>query len=199
MTASTARSGATTDGAGLDLRRAPLDTIRPPALRGTDRDLWADEDALWERLTGSWAGLDNGEWHAPGEAPSDAGGPPWSLAEHVGHIADWQELAAVYTARAIDTGEWPSDRDYDDGNFDTFNESRREPWASLPGDEIVARLTAARTRLLALAHDLTAETIREDEPWDWVYSALHGHYLDHLAVIEPWVAELRRRHTEPAT
>ena len=29
----------------------------------------------------------------PGAAPSDAGGPDWSLAEHVGHIADWQELA----------------------------------------------------------------------------------------------------------
>jgi hypothetical protein len=26
-----------------------------------------------------------------------------------------------------------------------------------------------------------------------VYSALHGHYLDHLAVIEPWTAELRQR------
>jgi hypothetical protein len=24
------------------------------------------------------------------------------------------------------------------------------------------------------------------------YAALHGHYLDHLAVIEPWTAELRR-------
>jgi hypothetical protein len=195
MTAPIAGSGEATDG-DLDLRRAPLDTIRSRALRAPDRDLWADEAALWERLTGSWAGLDDGEWHLPGETPSDAGGPPWSLAEHVGHVADWQELAAVYTARAIDSGEWPSDRDYDDGDFDTFNERRREPWASLPRDGIIARLTAARAGLLSLAHQLTAPTIREDEPWDWVYSALHGHYLDHLAVIEPWAAELRRRRTE---
>jgi hypothetical protein len=194
MTSPTAGRGAASDEARLDLREAPLDAIRSRALRAPDRDIWADEVALWERLTKTWAGLDDGEWHLPGEAPSDAGGPPWSLAEHVGHIADWQELAVVYTARAIDTGEWPSDRDYDDGNFDTWNESRREPWASLPRDEIVARLTAARTRLLALAHDLTPATIREDEPWEWVYPALHGHYLDHLAVIEPWAAELRRRH-----
>ena len=99
----------------------------------------------------------------------------------VGRPGRWRSTSAtsrtgrswrsVYTARAIDTGEWPSDRDYDDGNFDTYNERRREPWASLPRDEIVARLTAARTRLLALAHDLTAETIREDEPWEL---GLHG-------------------------
>jgi hypothetical protein len=197
MTAPTAGSRVTTDGVGMDLRRVLLDTIRSRALRGPDRDLWADAAALWERLTESRTGLENGEWHASGEAPSDAGGPPWSLAEHVGHIADWQELAVVYTARAIDIGEWPSDRDYDDGNFDTYNEGRREPWASSPSDEIIARLTAARTRLLALAHDLTPATIREDEPWDWIYPALHGHYLDHLAVIEPWVAELRRRQTAP--
>lgn len=129
----------------------------------------------------------------PGAAPSDAGGPPWSLAEHVGHIADWQELAATYTTRAIETGKWPTDRDYDDGDFDTYNERRREPWASLPRDAILDRLVAARPRLLALAHRLSAGTIREDEPWGWVYMTLHGHYLDHLAVIEPGTDELRRR------
>ena len=168
------------------------------ALRAPDRDLWADEAALWDRLTGPGQGSTTRRGTCPGEAPSDAGGPPWSLAEHVGHIADWQELAAVYTARAIDTGEWPSDRDYDDGNFDTWNESRRDRGRPSPRNEIVARLTAARTRLLALARELTPATIREDQPWEWVYTALHGHYLDHLAVIEPWTAELRRRRADPA-
>ena len=43
--------------------------------------------------SGTWAGLDDAAWHLPGAAPSDAGGPAWSLAEHVGHIADWLELA----------------------------------------------------------------------------------------------------------
>ena len=171
----------------------PLAAIRSRRpQRNPTRDLWADEAALWDRLIASWAGLDDAAWHVPGAAPSDAGGPDWSLAEHVGHIADWQELAQAYTARALETGEWPTDDDYDGGDFDTFNERRREPWASLPRDAILARLEAARPRLLELAHALSAETIRADAGWGWVYMALHGHYLDHLAVIEPWTDELRR-------
>lgn len=183
-------------GTASDLREVPLAAIRSRDLRGPDRDLWADEAALWERMTASWAGLDAAAWQVAGAARSDAGGPDWSLAEHVGHIADWQELALVYTARAIETGEWPSDRDYDDGDFDTFNERRREPWASLPRDAILARLEGARSRLLELAHALSAEQIRTDPAWDWVYAALHGHYLDHLAVIEPWTDALRERRPE---
>ena len=121
----------------VDLGTAPLTSIRSRALRGAERDLWADEEALWDRMQVTWSGLDDEAWHVPGTAPSDAGGPPWSLAEHVGHIADWQELATEYTRRAIETGVWPSDSEYDDGNFDTFNESRREPWASMPRDAIL--------------------------------------------------------------
>jgi hypothetical protein len=179
-----------------DLRDARLSDIRSRDLRAPERDLWADEAAISSRLTRTWAGLDDAAWHLPGTAPSDAGGPPWSLAEHVGHIADWQELAQVYTARALETGVWPSDMDYDEGDFDTYNERRREPWASMPRDAILARLAAARPRLLDLAHRLTPAAIREDEPWGWVYLTLHGHYLDHLAVIEPWTDELRRRQVD---
>ena len=102
-----------------------------------ERDFWADEAAAWDRLHDTWAGLDQAAWHLPGAAASDAGGPPWSLAEQVGHIADWQELAIEYTARAISTRRWPSGTDYDDGDFDTYNERRRQPWASLPRDTIL--------------------------------------------------------------
>ena len=182
--------------AAVDLRHAPLADVRAVDLRAPDRDLWADETALWDRLTVAWAGLDDAAWHLSGAAPSDAGGADWSLAEHVGHIADWQELAEVYTARAIETGEWPSDSDYDDGDFDTYNERRREPWASLPRDSILRRLDAARPRLLELAHRLTPDSIRAPGPWGWVYNTLHGHYLDHLAVIGPWTAELRVRQID---
>jgi hypothetical protein len=188
-------AGARTDttAAAADLRGATLAEIRAVDLRAPERDLWADEAALFERLATTWAGLDDAAWHLPGAAPSDAGGPDWSLAEHVGHIADWQELAIEYTTRAIGTGEWPHDSDYDGGNFDTYNERRREPWASLPRDAILTRLAAARPRLLELAHGLTAETVRVDPAWEWLYFTLHGHYLDHLAVIEPWTDGLRRR------
>lgn len=177
----------------IDLGQAPLTAIRSRDLRAPGRDMWADEAALWDRLTRAWAGLDDAAWHLPGAAPSDAGGPDWSLAEHVGHIADWQELAIDYTTRALETGVWPSDSDYDDGDFDTYNERRREPWASMPRDAIVARLMDARQALLHVAHRVTADGIREEPAWSWVYPALHGHYLDHLPVIEPWTDELRRR------
>ena len=102
------------------------------------RDLWADEAAIWDRLVSSWAGLDEAAWHLPGAAPSDAGGPDWSLAEHVGHIADWQELAIDYVGIAIQTGRWPSDDDYDGGDFDRYNERRRAPWTTMSAATIVA-------------------------------------------------------------
>jgi hypothetical protein len=179
-----------------DLRRAPLADVRAVDLRAADRDLWADERVLWGRLIDTWVGLDDAAWHLAGAAPSDAGGPDWSLAEHVGHIADWQELAQDYTRTAIETGIWPSDSDYDDGDFDRYNERRREPWASMPRDDILGRLETARPRLLELARQLSPETIRSSGPWGWVYNTLHGHYLDHLAVIEPWTAELRLRQVD---
>ena len=63
-------------------------------------------------------------------------------------------------------------------------------------DAILARLSAARPRLLALAQRLTAGELRADAPWGWIHMTLGGHYLDHLAVIEPWADALRRRQTD---
>jgi hypothetical protein len=180
----------------VDLRRAPLADVRAVDLREPTRDLWVDEIALWDRFIGSWAGLDDAAWHLPGAAPSDAGGPDWSLAEHVGHVADWQELAIDYVATATATGRWPSDDDYDGGDFDRYNERRRAPWTTMPARRIEARLVAARPRLLAAVQRLPSTTIRSDAAWGWVYSTLHGHYLDHLSVVEPWTGELRVRQTD---
>jgi Mycothiol maleylpyruvate isomerase N-terminal domain len=188
----TARPAATV----VDLRRAPLPDVRGSDLRSPKRDLWADEVALWDRLQASWAGLDDAAWHLPGAAPSDAGGPDWSLAEHVGHLAIWQELAIAYTDRAIETGAWPSDDDFDGGDFDKFNERQRAPWTDLPRDEIIRRLAVSREGLLVVARRLGAAAIRGDAAWGWVYMTLHGHYLDHLAIIEPWASALRLRQID---
>ena len=185
-----------TPSTAVDLRRDPLGVVRGIDFRAIDRDLWADEAALWDRLVASWAGLDDAAWHLPGAAPSDAGGPDWSLAEHIGHLADWQELAIDYVATARATGRWPSDDVYDLGDFDRFNERRRAPWTTMPAVEIVARLAAARPRLLAEAARFSLTELRGDEAWSWVYLALHGHYLDHFAVTEPWVEVLRTRQAD---
>ena len=180
----------------IDLRRAPLADLRAIDFRDPSRDFWADEARLWERLWSSWAGLDDAAWPVPGAAPSDAGGPDWSLLEHVAHIEDWQELDVGYVSRVLDGGAWPSDDEYSGGDFDRFNEGRRERFADLVPDELRARLADSHTRLIALAERLPLDVIRSDAAWGWIFNVLHGHVLDHLAVIEPWVARLRARQDE---
>jgi hypothetical protein len=176
-----------------DIRRAPLGALRTLDFRSPARDHWADEAAMWDRFVASWAGLDDAAWRLPGAAPSDAGGPDWSLKDHVAHVAMWQELAVDYVGRAERTGEWPSDEDYDGGDFDRFNERQREMWAAVGPAEVQLRLEAGHAALVMAARRLPIETIRSDDGWGWVHMTLHGHQLDHLAIIEPWADLLRER------
>lgn len=180
----------------IDLRRAPLAALRAIDFRDPTRDFWADEALLWQRLWSSWAGLDDAAWPVPGAARSDAGGPDWSLLEHVAHIEDWQELDVGYVSRVLEGGAWPSDDEYSGGDFDRFNEGRRERFADLVPSELRARLADSHERLVALAKDLPLEVVRSDAAWGWVFNVLHGHVIDHLAVIEPWVARLRARQDD---
>ena len=180
----------------LDLRRAPLALIHAIDFRAPARDFWADEVAVWDRLVASWAGLDDAAWRLPGAAPSDAGGPDWSLLDHLAHVLDWQEIAIDYIERVGRGDSWPTDEDYDGGDFDTFNEGRRERFAALSPAVLRARFDAGHQVLLAAAHRLPMETIHSDAAWGWVYNVLHGHGLDHLRVVEPWADALRRRQIQ---
>lgn len=180
----------------IDLRRAALADLRAIDFRDPSRDLAADEAAVHDRLLASWAGLDDAAWHLPGAAPSDAGGPDWSLAEHVGHVVDWQELAIDYIAVAVETGRWPTDDDFDGGDFDRYNEARRMPWTTMPMVVMLERSTIARQRLLTAVAGLPPADIRSDAAWGWIHFVLHGHYLDHLVVLEPWTAALRVRQVD---
>ncbi len=184
------------DATATDLRRAPLADVRAISLRSSSRDLWDDEAALYDRMRASWAGLDDAAWHVPGAAPSDAGGPDWSLAEHVGHIVLWQELATGYTTVAAETGRWPADTDFDDGDFDRFNERHRVPWTTMSRDAILARFTTSRAALIAAVGRLTDAEIRGDAAWGWVFMTLHGHYLDHLGIVAAWDDALRIRQND---
>ena len=179
-----------------DLRRDPLASIRALDLRAPERDFWADERALWDRTIASWAGLDDAAWRYPGAAPSDAGGPDWSYLDHLAHLAAWQEIGIEYVERALATGEWPSDDDFDGGDFDRFNERTRETWATIDPPELRARARDSHDRLLALSRRLPLDTIRSDAAWGWVYMILHGHQLDHLSLLEPWADQLRARQAE---
>ena len=177
----------------LDLRRAPLADLRAVDFRAPSRDYWADEAALHDRLTAVWAGLDAAAWRLPGAAPSDAGGPDWSLLDHVGHLVDWWELSADYIAAALQGRPWPSAEDYGGGDFDTFNETRRDRFAAIPPATLRRRGAGAHERAVAVARQLPGETIRSDAAWGWVHQVLHGHALDHLTVLEPWADTLRTR------
>ncbi len=115
----------------VDLRRAPLATVRTLDFRAEDRDFPADERAMWSRFSATWAGLDDAAWRYPGAAPSDAGGPDWSFLDHVAHVAAWQELALDYIALAVDGAPWPTDADFEGGDFDRYNERLRDPWAAI--------------------------------------------------------------------
>ncbi len=196
MTGSAATATVAAAGLRLDLRRAPLADIQTIDFRVATRDFWADEAALWDRLRASWAGLDDAAWRLPGAAPSDAGGPDWSLLDHVGHVLDWYELAAAYIEEALETGRWPTDDDYDGGDFDTFNERRRSILADLLPADLRARLDAAHAALIAIGGRLPLAAIYSDAAWGWVYNVLHGHAIDHLRVLEPWAARLRARQEE---
>ena len=179
-----------------DLRRAPLAEIRALDLRARDRDFWSDEAALWDRFEACGAGLDDAAWRLPGAAPSDAGGPDWSFLDHVAHVSAWQEVGIEYVERAIATGAWPTDEDFDGGDFDRFNEGQRRIWAGIDPAELRARLDDGHARLVALVRRLPLETIRSDAAWGWVYLDLHGHTLDHLSILEPWAEHLRARQVD---
>lgn len=196
MTGIVATARGTAAGIDLDLRRAPLGDVQAIDFRAATRDFWADEAALWDRLTASWAGLDDAAWRLPGAAASDAGGPDWSLLDHVAHILDWDELAVVYIEEALDTGRWPTDDEYDGGDFDTFNERRRSLFADVRPADLRARLDAAHGALLAVGGRLPLAAIYSDAAWGWVYNVLHGHAIDHLRVLEPWADRLRVRQAQ---
>ena len=192
----TSAAGRSAPVAPIDLRRASLAAVRATDFRDPSRDFFADEAAIWDRFALTWAGLDDLAWRLPGAAPSDAGGPDWSHLEHAAHVVDWLEIAAGFLGPALTNGVWPSDEDYDGGDFDRFNERRRERWASMEPTEIVARGDRTRSTVLELVRRFRPEAIREDAAWGWIFMVLHGHVLDHLAVLEPWADVLRRRQTD---
>ena len=180
----------------VDLRRAPLSDVQSVDFRSPTREFWADEAAVWDRFCAVWAGLDDAAWSLPGAAPSDAGGPDWSFLDHVAHVVDWLEIGIDYVDRAMETSRWPTDEDYEGGDFDTFNESRRAIGARRRPAELRAAAELAHHGLLERARTLPLETIRSDVAWGWVYNILHGHAIDHLRVLEPWADRLRARQVE---
>ncbi len=166
-----------------DLRTAPAADLAQLDFRAPGRDPWADEAAIWERLQATLDAVPADAWDRPISA-SASGGPPWTPGDHAAHLADWADEAIGCVGRVLDGDPWPSDEDYGGGDFDAFNESRRSAWAGDDREEIRDHLAASRGRLIALARTLPPDVLRSDDGWEWVFMTLHGHAVDHLAVLE---------------
>ena len=110
--------------------------------------------------------------------------------------ADWYELAAAYIEEALETGRWPTDDEYDGGDFDTFQRAQSVDLSDLHPADLRARLDAAHAALIAIGGGLSLAAIYSDAAWGWVYNVLHGHAIDHLRVLEPWAGRLRARQEE---
>jgi hypothetical protein len=180
----------------VDLRRAPLGDLRAIDFRAIERDFFADGQAIFDRLCATWAGLDDSAWNLAGASRSDAGGPDWSYRNHLAHLAGWAEIGIEIGRKALAGAGWPADDDFEGGDFDRFNETLRERWSGVAPAEVRERLAAATAELSTLARQLSAEALRADDAWGWLYMTLHGHQLDHLGPIEPWADRLRERQAE---
>jgi hypothetical protein len=178
----------------VDIRTAPIEAVVAIDFRAPERDFFADEAASWERLEASTAGVTEDGWTLPGLAPSAVGGPDWSLLDHVAHIGAWQEAGIAYIDAALAGDPWPVEADFAGGDLDTWNEERRGEWADLAPAEVVERVRGSHGRLLEAARRVPADVLlADDDVYPWVFWVLHGHQLDHLLIIEPWVAGLRDR------
>lgn len=180
----------------IDLRRASLGDLRAIDFRGPDRDFFADGRAILDRFCATWAGLDDAAWRLPGASASDAGGSEWSYRDHAAHIGGWAEIGVEIVQKALDSGRWPTDEEFDGGDFDHFNETLRERWEGVHPAEVRSRIGTAISRLTELAQRFAPDALQGDDAWGWIYMTLHGHQLDHLGVVEPWAERLRERQVE---
>jgi hypothetical protein len=182
------------DSVAIDIRTAPIEAVEAIDFRAPQRDFFADEAASWERLEASVAGLTDDEWTLPGLAPSAVGGPDWSLLDHVAHVGAWQEAGIAYIGSALAGASWPVEADFADGDLDTWNEERRGEWAGLSVVDVGERVRTGHAGLLEVARRVPGDVLlADDDVYPWVFWVLHGHQLDHLRIIGPWVATLRAR------
>ena len=165
-----------------DLRRAPLADLRAVDLRAPERDLWADEAALWDRLVGLV-----GRPRRRGLAPA---GRRAIRRRRPGLVARRARRPHRRLAGARDRLHRDGDRDR---RWPTDERLRRRRLRHASTSACASRGRRCRaTRssrasphraprpARASAHRLSPAEIRGDDAWGWVYLTLHGHYLDHL-------------------
>jgi hypothetical protein len=167
-----------------DLQAAPLHELREFDFRALDRDRWADARTVQARVDAFLAALPDAAWEVPVSASDVPGAPPWTLLDHVGHVADWLDEAIRYLQPVVDgSGGWPHDEDYAGGDgFDAWNEGRRATWSGRTPAEVRAWHRASADRLLDLARQLPPGVADSDHAWEWVWPLVNAHPIDHAAL-----------------
>ena len=173
----------------LDLRTAPFEELNAATgWSGPERDFFADEAIIWPRFTTFLDSLRPDDWQAA-VAPSAAGGPDWTAIDHVAHIAAWEVFGLEYVVRALDGEPWPTDDTV--GNFDTFNEAQRAQWLGRGATDVRAWVAEARERLLPALRRVPADVLHDKAAFGWCFFLVHGHVLEHMAMLEPWLRARR--------
>jgi DinB superfamily len=166
----------------LDLEHAPLPALVELDFRAPGRDTRADVRTVQARVDAFLARVPATGWDRPVSESAVPGAPPWTLRDHLGHLADWNDEAIRYIQPLLDgTGGWPGDEAYDNGNFDTWNEGRRPSYAARTPAELLAWHRASADRLFELAQQLSPDAANADGAWEWIWHNLTSHPIEHLA------------------
>jgi hypothetical protein len=166
-----------------DLQDVPWSELREFDFRAPGRDQWADVGTVQDRVETFLDGIPDSGWAVPVSASDAPGAPPWTLLDHLGHVADWTDEAIRCTEPLVDgTGAWPRDEDYPVGDFDAWNEGRRAIWEGRTPAEVRAWLRTSADRLVELARELPPGVADSDEAWEWVWHTLNAHPIEHVAI-----------------
>jgi hypothetical protein len=166
-----------------DLQSAPLSELREFDFRASGRNPLTDVRAVQDRVDAFLETLPDAAWAEPVSASDVPGAPPWTLVDHLAHVADWVDEAIRYVQPILDgTAGWPRDEAYTGGGgFDAWNEARRATWAGRTPAEVRAWHRASADRLLDLARQLPPDLAASDEAWEWVWHLLNSHPIEHVA------------------
>ena len=169
------------DDAMDEIGTMPLGELARFDFRAAGRDPVDDARAVEARVDEVLDAVDMEDWETPLSASDVVGAAPWTLADHLTHVAAWDEEAIAYTGRAIAGEPWPTDDDY--GDTDAWNEEHRAPdgWTPVTVRE---RLTAAHEGLVDVASRLPADLAGSDGAWEWVWPLVQDHVIDHLALLD---------------
>lgn len=164
----------------LDLEHASFRALTEFDFRASGRDMLADVRTVQSRVDAFLDGVADPDWDKPVSESAVPGAPPWTLRDHVGHVADWNDEACRYVQPLLDgSGGWPPDEE--EGGFDAWNEGRRPRYAALTPTELRAWHRTSADRVFEIAQRLPPELAASDGAWEWVWHNLTSHPIEHLA------------------